>query len=89
MDELTRQIFGIDDTMKIVRTGGRNQNRRGDDTDIDYYQVSAADGTLLWKCEVHESISMFPPQRKSTSYKKFDLDGRPIELGVDIGKRGI
>ena len=69
LDEYKKE-FGIEDTMKVVRTGSKNESRKGQDTDIDSYDVFDVNGKLLFKCEVRESIGIYPPNKKSVECRK-------------------
>ena len=64
--------FGITSEMKVVYMGWQNTNRKGQDIDIARYDVLDADGTLIFRCEIHESMGIYPPH---TSYRKFSPQG--------------
>lgn len=78
MDADHRKALGIDDLMTVVHTDFKNQSRKGEDTDIDYYDVFAPDGTLIAKCEIHEAMGVYPPHNKRTIYKKYSPEGASL-----------
>ncbi|WP_125477682.1 hypothetical protein [Caballeronia terrestris] len=57
--------------MSIVYTRSKNENRKGHDTDIEFYDVLDASGALIAKCDT----SIHPPQRRRTELRKFAPDG--------------
>jgi hypothetical protein len=78
MDAEHMKEFGIEPDMKVIHTGSENTNRKGQDTDIDRYDVFDAAGKLIFKCEVHESMGIYPPHKKSTSYRKSLPEGGAV-----------
>ncbi|MBJ9675236.1 hypothetical protein [Burkholderia gladioli] len=78
MEAEHKKALGIDDTMTVVQTGSKNQSRKGQDTDITSYDVFDSGGALIATCEVHESMSIYPPHGKHTSYNKWDADGKRL-----------
>ncbi|MBN3807142.1 hypothetical protein GXB81_29495 [Paraburkholderia sp. Ac-20336] len=72
------KALGLDHTMKIVQTSFKNQSRKSQDTDITEYDVFDAQDKLIAKCEVRESISIYPPHDKHTAYGKWSADGKQM-----------
>jgi hypothetical protein len=74
MDAEHKKALGIDDTMNVVYTGSKNENRKGQDTDIYFYDVFDASGSLVAKCEVRDSMGIYPPHKKTTELRKLGPD---------------
>ncbi|WP_309911883.1 hypothetical protein [Caballeronia sp. LZ035] len=75
MNEEHKKALGIDDTMSVTYTGSKNENRKGQDNDIEFYDVFDASGALIAKCEVRESMGIYPPHKKTTELRKFAPNG--------------
>ncbi|MDN7684065.1 hypothetical protein [Burkholderia cenocepacia] len=75
MDAQLRKEFGLDETVNVVYTGSRNESRKGEDTDITSYDVFDVSGQLIAKCEVRESMGIYPPHKKRTVYRKYSPAG--------------
>ncbi|WP_301261000.1 hypothetical protein [Eleftheria terrae] len=61
MDEAVRAKLGIDPSHKVVRVSGERSVRKGQDADIDVFEVFDAEGNLMRKVEVTDSTSIHPP----------------------------
>lgn len=70
MDEEQKKAFGIDDTMSVVFVESKNESRKGQDTDISFYDVFDASGALIAKCEIRESMGIYPPHKTHTELRK-------------------
>lgn len=70
MNEEQKKELGIDETMRVVFVKSKNESRKGEDTDIDFYDVFDASGKLVAQCEVRESMGIYPPHKKTTSLRK-------------------
>lgn len=77
-----KEKLGIPDEHELVSTGSKSEMRKGRDTDIYCYDEKNAEGEVIAKYVVRESMSIYPPQSTTVSYKKYDLSGVEIESGT-------
>lgn len=54
----------------LVYRGMRSSERRGNDTDIKTWDVIGADGKVVATYEVHNTVNIYPPQRRTQEVKK-------------------
>lgn len=74
--------LGIPAEHEFVQTSSRNEQRKGRDTDIYDYDEKDENGNLIAKYTIRESMSIYPPQTNTISYKKYDVDGKEIKSGT-------
>lgn len=70
MSEEHRKLIGIPDEHQLVYTKSKNEQRKGRDTDFDYYDELDAQGNLVAQYEVKESMSIYPPFGTTKSFTK-------------------
>lgn len=68
-DEHKKKI-GIPDARDLVPTNTKWEQRKGRDTDYYFYDEVDADGNVVGKYEVSESMSIYPPFGTTVSWKK-------------------
>lgn len=70
MSEEHKNKIGISDNHDLVQTDYKWEVRKGKDTDYYYYDEIDADGNIVAKYEVLESMSTYPPFGTKVSWKK-------------------
>jgi hypothetical protein len=70
MHQFYREQLGIDPTFIIKKTGDRRDVRKGQDSDVDSYDVFNLDGQLVAQYEILDSTSMYPPCTRTVSYRQ-------------------
>ena len=70
MSDEHKQLIGIPAEHTLVQTSSKTEQRKGKDTDIDYYDELDANGQLVAKYEVKETMSIYPPFGVSKSFTK-------------------
>ncbi|EPO0014281.1 MULTISPECIES: hypothetical protein [Vibrio diabolicus subgroup] len=76
-----KEKLGIPQEHELVRTSSKNEQRKGRDTDIYGYDEITADGEIIAKYVVRDSMSIYPPQSTTVSYVKYDAHGEQIGSG--------
>ena len=66
------KLLGIPEGHTLRRIGGRREQRKGQDTDIDEYEHLDDDGNLVAKYEVRDSTSIYPPSKRNVTHRKID-----------------
>lgn len=72
MSEEHRKLIGIPESHKLQHTGSKSEQRKGRDTDIDFYDELNESGETVAQYEVRESMSIYPPFTNNVSFKKLD-----------------
>ncbi|MEP9320446.1 hypothetical protein ABKS89_25095 [Pseudomonas sp. LABIM340] len=72
MSEEHRKLIGIPEGHTLKQAGSEREQRKGRDTDIDFYEELNEAGELVAKYEVRESMSIYPPFTNHVSFKKLD-----------------
>ena len=70
MSEEHRNLIGIPPDHQLVHTGSKTEQRKGQDADIDYYDEIDAGGVRIASYEVRDSMSIYPPQKRTVTFKK-------------------
>lgn len=70
MSEEHKKKIGIPDGHGLVKTDTKWEQRKGRDTDYYFYDEVDANGNVVGKYEVSESMSIYPPFGKTVSWKK-------------------
>jgi len=70
MSEEHRKLIGIPDNHGLVHTGSKREERKGRDTDIDFYDETDAEGVVIAQYEVRDSMSIYPPQTTTLTFRK-------------------
>ncbi|GJJ05644.1 hypothetical protein RugamoR64_61820 [Duganella rhizosphaerae] len=83
MHQSYREQLGIDPTYDIKKTGDRRDVRKGQDADVESYEVFDLEGHLVAQYEILDSTSMYPPFNRTVSYRQIgDANGagplRPV-----------
>lgn len=81
MFDMYKEKLGIPKINEFVRTSSKNEQRKGRDTDIYGYDEKNANGEVIAKYIVRDSMSIYPPQSTTVSYVKYDVNGEPIDSG--------
>jgi hypothetical protein len=70
MEQSYREQLGIDPTFLVTKTGDRRDVRKGQDADVESYDVFNPDGQLIAQYEIVDSTSMYPPFSRTVRYQK-------------------
>jgi hypothetical protein len=70
MEQEYRKQLGLDPEWVVTQTGSRREVKRGQDTDIETFDVRTADGRLVAQYEIHDSTATNPPFHRTVSYRK-------------------
>ena len=70
MSEEHCKLIGIPDGHVLKHTSSKREERKGRDTDIDYYDELNEAGQVLASYEVRDSMSIYPPQNSTLTFKK-------------------
>lgn len=62
---MVRTKLGIDPSHKVVLVSGERSMRKGQDADVDLFEVFDAEGKLVRRVEVTDSMSIYPPFTRS------------------------
>lgn len=77
-----KEKLGVPDEHELVQTSSKSEQRKGRDTDIYDYDERNADGAVIAKYVVRDSMSIYPPQSTTVSFVKYDSSGVEIESGT-------
>jgi hypothetical protein len=69
MDEHKKKL-GIPDANHLVETDTKWEQRKGQDTDIYWYDEVDGTGTVVAKYVVRHSTSIYPPHGRSITFEK-------------------
>lgn len=72
MSEEHRRLIGIQESHTLKHTGSQREQRKGRDTDIDFYEELDEDGKSVASYEVRESMSIYPPFTNHVSFKQLN-----------------
>jgi hypothetical protein len=72
MKQSYRGQLGIDPAFSVNKTGDRRDVRKGQDADVESYDVLNTDGQLVAQYEIVDSTSMYPPFDRTDSYRQVD-----------------
>jgi hypothetical protein len=72
MSEEHRALIGIPEGHSLRHTGTGREQRKGRDTDMDFYEELNEAGEVVAKYEVRESMSIYPPLSNTLSFRKLD-----------------
>jgi hypothetical protein len=70
MSDEHRKLIGIPDSHGLTHTSSKREQRKGQDADLDYYDETDPEGTVIAKYEVRDSMSIYPPQTTTVSFRK-------------------
>lgn len=70
MSEEHRKLIGIPAGHELKHTGSKTEQRKGRDTDIDYYDEINEAGKVIASYEVRDSMSIYPPQNSTLTFKR-------------------
>ena len=73
--------LGIPAEHEFVQTSNESEKRKGRDTDIYGYDENNANGDLVTKYIIRDSMSIYPPQSTTVSFVKFDSSGNETGSG--------
>lgn len=76
-----RQEIGIALDANLVRTATDWKQRKGRDTDYEYYEERDETGNVVAKYEIQDSTSMYPPFGRTVEYYKYAPDGTQLATG--------
>lgn len=72
MSDEHRKLIGIPENHTLQHTGSSREQRKGRDTDIDFYDELNEAAECVARYEVRESMSIYPPFANHISFKKLD-----------------
>jgi hypothetical protein len=75
MEQSYRDQLGIDPAFSVKKTGDRREVRKGQDADIESYDVMNAAGKCVAQYEILDSTSTYPPFGRTVSYRRTDQSG--------------
>jgi hypothetical protein len=78
MGQPYRDQLGIDPAFSVQKTGDRREVRKGQDADIEAYDVLDTAGQCVAKYEIVDSTSTYPPFDRTVSYRRTD---QPSDAG--------
>ncbi|WP_447872007.1 hypothetical protein [Serratia fonticola] len=70
MNNEYKKELGIKDGHSLNFISSEASRRRGQDTDIHIYEEVNEAGEPVCRYEIRDSMSIYPPQRRSITYKK-------------------
>lgn len=70
MEQTYREQLGIDPAFVVTKTGDRRDVRKGQDSDVESFDVFNSDGQLVAQYEILDSTSMYPPCSRTVNYRK-------------------
>ena len=73
-----REALGIDESKTVRYVGRHNVRNSIEDIDISYYDVFNTTGALLAKCQIYDSMGVYPPHSRLFKYKKFSPLGKSL-----------
>ncbi|WP_220775253.1 hypothetical protein, partial [Shewanella glacialipiscicola] len=73
--------LGIPVQHEFVRTNSKSEQRKGRDTDIYEYDEISAEGDLIAKYIVRDSMSIYPAQSTTVSFVKYNSTGSEVDSG--------
>lgn len=73
--------LGIPSHHSLVQTNSKCEQRKGHDTDINWYDETDENGALVAKYIVKDSTGIYPPQKRNITFDKFSLEGVIIKSG--------
>lgn len=76
-----KEKLGIPEQHEFVRTSSKSEQRKGRDTDIYGYDEKNAEGEVIAKYVVRDSMDIYPPQYTTVSFVKFDSTGDEVDSG--------
>ncbi|MBB1274924.1 hypothetical protein [Psychromonas sp. SR45-3] len=74
-----KEKLGIPEQHELVRTSSKSEQRKGRDTDIYEYDEKNAEGEIIAKYIVRDSMSIYPPQSTTVSFVKYSPTGSKID----------
>lgn len=63
---------------ELVGTGSKSEQHKGCDTDIYSYDEKNAEGQVIARYVIRDSMSIYLPQPTTVSFTKYDLDRRKL-----------
>lgn len=69
MEKEYRDQLGIDAAFDVKKTSDRRDQRKGQDADVDCYDVFDTSGKLVAQYEIHDSTGIYPPHARTVSYR--------------------
>lgn len=81
MEQSYRDQLRIDPAFSVKKTNDRREVRKGQDADIESYDVLNAEGQLVAQYEIVDSTSTYPPFNRTVSYRRTDgaKDAGPLQ----------
>lgn len=77
-----KEKLGVPNDHELVMTSNKSEQRKGRDTDIYGYDEKNANGEIIAKYVVRDSMSIYPPQSTTVSFIKLDSKGNEIGSGT-------
>ena len=77
-----KEKLGVPNEHDFVMTSSKSEQSKGRDTDIYGYEEKNADGEVIAKYVVRDSMSIYPPQSTTVSYVKYDSADQEIGSGT-------
>ena len=68
MEQTYKDQIGVDPTHVVSTVSSKMEQRKGQDTDIDVYEVRDATGEFVAEIEIRNSMSMYPPFTRHVSF---------------------
>ncbi|WP_115720188.1 hypothetical protein [Gallaecimonas mangrovi] len=65
----------------LVISDTKRTQKKGMDNDDDYYDEVTPSGEVVARYHSYHHMSIYPPQRTTQGWKKYDLDGNVIASG--------
>lgn len=81
IDAKSLKLIPIDDGNHLVQTGSKRSEKHGRDNDDYFYNEVTTGGEVVWKYQIWEHTSIYPPQRSNSGWKKMDLGGLVVSEG--------
>lgn len=75
MEQSYRDQLGIDPAFSVNKTGDRRDVRKGQDADVESYDVTNTAGERVAQYEILYSTSTYPPFARIVSYRRTDQSG--------------
>lgn len=80
MEQIYRDQIGIDPAFVIKKISDRRDVRKGQDADVEVYDVFNAAGMLVAQYEIYDSTGMYPPHSRTVSYRQLGASGNSGQL---------
>ena len=78
---MNKHELGIPANHSLIQTDTKWEQRKGQDTDIYWYDETNEEGKVVAKYIVRDSTCIHPPQKRNITYDKLSIDGQIINSG--------